>query len=86
MPQIFLEDGLEISYAPHGTLTDEDLVAKSLMRGTYKGVRAKRVERERYAPKPGKSRRTSQSNGYPVMATERTRCSNFRKAEVNQSR
>jgi len=49
-----LEDGLEISYAPHGTLTDEDQVAKSLMRGTYKGVRAKRVERERYAPKPGK--------------------------------
>jgi len=54
MPQIFLEDGLEISYAPYGTLTDEDPVARSLTRGTYKGVRAECVERERYAPKPGK--------------------------------
>lgn len=53
MPQIFLEDGLEISYAPHETLTDEDLVAKNLTRDTYKAIRAERVQRERYAPKPG---------------------------------
>ena len=25
MPQIYLENGLEISYAPHETLTDDEL-------------------------------------------------------------
>ena len=53
MPQIYLEDGLEISYAPHETLTDEDLTAKNLTRDAYKVIRAERVGREHHAPKPG---------------------------------
>ncbi len=53
MPQVYLEDGLEISYAPDETLTDDDLAAKNLTRDAYKAIRAERVERERHAPKPG---------------------------------
>lgn len=53
MPQIYLEDGLEISYAPHEIQTDDDLTAKNLSRDGYKAIRAARVERERHAPNPG---------------------------------
>jgi len=52
MPQLYLEDGLEISCAPDDSLTDNDLAAKNLRRDTLKVIRAERVEHERQPGEP----------------------------------
>lgn len=53
MPQVYVEDGLEISYAPDNLLSDEEISARNLTRDEYRQIRAERVDRERRAPKPG---------------------------------
>lgn len=55
MPTIYMEGDLEITYAPHEILSDDDLAARNLSRDAYKEIRAERVERERHAPKVGET-------------------------------
>jgi len=45
--------GLEITYAAHEELSDEDLKARNISREDYIAMRAARVERERHAPRVG---------------------------------